>query len=56
DFKAQLACHGRDQNKGINVGTLSLSHLIKENQDYDQMMVAMATKIVLLTKTLTEAK
>ncbi|MCE0481532.1 hypothetical protein HAX54_039342, partial [Datura stramonium] len=54
--KHNHALHGGDQNRGLNMGTPSLSRLIKENQDCDQMMVDMATKIALLIKKLIEAE
>ncbi|MCE0481259.1 hypothetical protein HAX54_038855, partial [Datura stramonium] len=46
--------HGGDQSVGLNVGSPSLSHLMKKNQDHDQMMAAMETNIALLTKKLIE--
>ncbi|MCD9645738.1 hypothetical protein HAX54_034914, partial [Datura stramonium] len=53
---AKPCIHGEDQSGGINFGALSLSHLMKENRDCDQMMAAMAINIVLLTKMLIEDK
>ncbi|MCD7449343.1 hypothetical protein HAX54_051532, partial [Datura stramonium] len=53
--KHNHAWHGGDQSRGINVGTPSLSNLMKENQECDQMMATMATKITLLTKKLSES-
>ncbi|MCD7468852.1 hypothetical protein HAX54_007367 [Datura stramonium] len=52
--KHNYAWHGGDQSGGINVGTPSLSHLIKENQDHDQMMASMEINVALLIKKLTK--
>ncbi|MCD7466774.1 hypothetical protein HAX54_003787, partial [Datura stramonium] len=52
--KHNHAWHNGEKSGGINVGTPSLSHLMKKNQDRDQMMAVIATNIALLTKKLTE--
>ncbi|MCE3216497.1 hypothetical protein HAX54_006693, partial [Datura stramonium] len=54
--KHNHAWHGGDKSGVLNMGAPSLSHLMKKNQDLDQMMVVMAINIALLTKKLTEAK
>ncbi|MCE0482058.1 hypothetical protein HAX54_040437, partial [Datura stramonium] len=48
--KHNQAWNDGDQSEGLNVGTPSLPHLMKENQ----MMIILATYLALLTKKLTE--
>ncbi|MCD9559762.1 hypothetical protein HAX54_018011, partial [Datura stramonium] len=54
--KHKYAWNGGDQGGGINIGTPSLSHLMKENQEHDQMLATMDTNIAILTKKLTESE
>ncbi|MCE0480534.1 hypothetical protein HAX54_037475 [Datura stramonium] len=54
--KNNHAWHGGDQSGRINVRAPSLSHLMKDNQERDQMMATMATNIALLTKKLIESE
>ncbi|MCD7463820.1 hypothetical protein HAX54_051469, partial [Datura stramonium] len=53
--KHNHAWHGGDHSGGINVGTPSLSTLVKENQEHDQMMSTI-NNIDLLTKKLIESE
>ncbi|MCD7458820.1 hypothetical protein HAX54_039286, partial [Datura stramonium] len=42
--KHSPAWHEGDQSGGLNVVTPSLSHLMNENQDLDQIMVSILPK------------
>ncbi|MCD7463420.1 hypothetical protein HAX54_050545, partial [Datura stramonium] len=46
--------HKGDQSGGLNVGTPSLTHLMKENKRRDHMMDIISTNIALLNKRLTK--
>ncbi|MCE0481004.1 hypothetical protein HAX54_038325, partial [Datura stramonium] len=52
-IKHNQAWHASDQSGGIHVGSPSMTHLMKENQEHDQLMTAMTTNITLLTMKLT---
>ncbi|MCE0482368.1 hypothetical protein HAX54_041056, partial [Datura stramonium] len=45
-----------DQSGGLNVGTPSLSHLMKEKKEHDQMMDTIATNLTLMTMRSTESE
>ncbi|MCD7452474.1 hypothetical protein HAX54_017013 [Datura stramonium] len=48
--------HAGDASGGVNIGAPSMSHLIKENQERDQMMETMDTNIALFTNRLTKSE
>ncbi|MCD7453778.1 hypothetical protein HAX54_022114, partial [Datura stramonium] len=52
--KHNQAWHNGDQRGGVNFSGLLLTHLMKENQEREQMMAAMATNLALLTKKFTK--
>uniref|UniRef100_A0A1S4AWE0 Retrotransposon gag domain-containing protein n=1 Tax=Nicotiana tabacum TaxID=4097 RepID=A0A1S4AWE0_TOBAC len=52
--KHNQAWHSEDTTGGISYGSPSLSNLIKENQERDQVIVGLATNVNVLTKMFTE--
>ncbi|XP_019225705.1 PREDICTED: uncharacterized protein LOC109207268 [Nicotiana attenuata] len=54
--KHNQAWHSEDTTGGIAYGTPSLTNMIKENQQRDQVIVGLATNINVLTKMYTESQ
>ncbi|XP_070019957.1 uncharacterized protein [Nicotiana sylvestris] len=54
--KHNHAWHSEDTTGGIAYGTPSLTTMIKENQERDQVIVGLATNINMLTKMFTESQ
>ncbi|XP_070023119.1 uncharacterized protein [Nicotiana sylvestris] len=52
--KHNQAWHSEDTTGGISYGSPSLSNLIKENQERDQVIAGLATNVNVLTKMFTE--
>ncbi|MCE3051348.1 hypothetical protein HAX54_049546 [Datura stramonium] len=50
--KHNHAWHAEDQSSSVNVGASSLTHLMKENQEREHIIAAMATNLTLLTNKL----
>ncbi|XP_070023293.1 uncharacterized protein [Nicotiana sylvestris] len=54
--KHNQAWHSEDTTCGITYGSPSLSNIIKENQERDQVIVGLATNVNVLTKMFTESQ
>ncbi|XP_019240022.1 PREDICTED: uncharacterized protein LOC109220017 [Nicotiana attenuata] len=50
------AWHSKDTTGGIPYGTPSLTNMLKENQERDQVIAGLATNVNVLTKMFTESK
>ena len=54
--KHNQAWHSEDTKYGISYGSPSLTNMIKENQERDQVIAGLATNVNVLTKMFTESQ